>query len=105
MIKAICIDDKSRPKEIPEADWVKAGEVYHIIYIYNMMKQNNILGCSLKEKPLSEEKHFPFNAFRLSRFAIKENDMAALIELAKGCDELNDLDLNELIEEQILIEN
>jgi len=92
MIPCICIDDNNRPKEIPESDWVKKGDTYHITFISLQVNQikNGILvnGCDIYEKPLSIEKHNPYESFRLSRFAVTSENLEKLIELIEQCYQL-----------------
>lgn len=95
MIECVCINDKDKPKEIPLNDWIVLDEKYHITYIFYYPNQG-IQGCSLYEKPLG--KHcFPYESFKLSRFAIDIKDLESLIELIKNCTELNNLNIKELL--------
>lgn len=104
-IRALCIDDENKPKEIPQTKWIKKGDKYHIKHIYLMVNQDKISGCDIWERDLSLYK--PYNCFRLSRFAIHEDDVQKLKELIKACDELNQLsddDIQRLIEQTELME-
>lgn len=95
MIECVCINDKDKPKEIPLNDWIVLDEKYHITYIFYHPNQK-VQGCSLYEKPLG--KHcFPYESFKLSRFAIDIKDLESLIELIKNCTELNNLNIKELL--------
>ena len=100
MINCICLDDKNRPKQIPESKWIVEGDKYRITHVYVMRKMDNILGVTLYEKPLDDSCD-PYLMFRLSRFGIAAEDLEALMQLAKDCSELNHLDLGE-IEELLL---
>lgn len=97
MIPCICIDDANKPLPIPKEKWVKLDEEYHIDLITIHPNQGFIQGCSLHEKPL--ENCAPFEYFKLSRFAIKLEDLEALIQLMKDSTELNDLDISKLLKE------
>lgn len=97
MIPCICVDDANRPEIIPTSKWVKRGEQYKVTHFYYHPTQKTQAVC-LYEKPLGEECE-PYVSFKLSRFAFKEQDIPALIELAKNCSELNELDISELMQE------
>ncbi len=101
MIDCICIDDKNRPKEIPEEKWVKEEEGYKITHVYIHPNQGGIQGVTLYEKPLDESCP-PYETFKLSRFAIRASDLEAFIELCKSCSDLNDVDVMKLVEESEL---
>jgi hypothetical protein len=86
-IRALCIDDSNRPNEIPLAKWPVKGKWYHIIHIYMMVFQEMVQGCELSEFDISG--CAPYNCYRLSRFAIHEDDIGKLIELIKACADMN----------------
>ena len=94
MIKCTCINDKNRPKEIPIEKWIVKGNKYHVTFIYNMINQKGILGCTISEISLDDLE--PYNCYNLARFAFDEKDLQALIEMMEGCAEFNDFDTNEL---------
>lgn len=96
MIQCLCIDDSNRPKEIPESKWVKKDNLYTIIKVTIHPLQDNIQGCELAEISL-DETCLPYEYYRLSRFAIQEEDVDALKELIKLSAELDDVDVDELI--------
>jgi len=100
MVKAICINDESRPTQIPESEWVKKGEEYNIVWVYIIRneKQNGIQGCDLAEITLDESNH-PYLHFQLSRFAIE--DIEALKQLASDCSGLDMSIIEELIKEEV----
>ena len=100
MVKAICIDDSSRPKEIPEGKWIKKDNYYNVIKITIHPLQGGINGCELSEISL-DESCLPYEYFRLSRFAFREEDIPALSELIKNSSELDEVDINDLIEKEI----
>lgn len=107
MVKVTCINDQNKPAEIPTEDWVIAGEDYHVTHVslqVNQLENGGIvLGCDLYEKPLSIEKHNPYECFRLHRFAIEEDRLHELIDLIKDCIELpNDKNIRDLIKESKL---
>jgi hypothetical protein len=106
MVKIICVNDKNRPKEIPQSDWIKEGETYHITHVSIQVNQiengKPVLGCDLYEKPLSIEKHYPYECFKLWRFATDEENTKALIELIQDCYNLPKDNVLKLIEESEL---
>jgi len=101
MIKAKCINDQNKPKEIPDSKWIKKDNFYHITYVYKMLNQNNIKGCELSEIEL-DESCLPYNCFRLDRFSILEEDLEKLIELIESCSEENRDIIEELLKESNL---
>jgi len=100
MIPCICIDDKNRPKEVPPQMWIMEGIEYHITHVQYFTKQNNIQGVYLHEVKIKNCP--PYEAYRLSRFAFKEEDVPKLIQLMKDCTELNDIDINKLLEQELV---
>ena len=107
MVEVSCINDKNRPKEIPESDWVKLGEKYHITHVSIQVNQleggQPILGCDLYEKPLSLEKHNPFECWKLSRFSVDEKNLMVLIELMHDCYNLPRKEIADLIKESEIV--
>lgn len=91
MIECICINDSYKPRIIPSNKWVKLGEKYHITHIGTTIG-TNIPSCTLKEISLSKE-NYPYQGFRLDRFAIRKDKLHELIELIKNCSELNNLEI------------
>jgi len=58
-MKAICIDDKNRPNNVPQHEWIVEGETYTITKIVRMGLQDNKFGVLLKEVQLSSQS-FPY---------------------------------------------
>jgi hypothetical protein len=98
-IRCICIDDTRKPKEIPSDKWVKIGNIYHITHIYKQINQPGLKGVELAEFDISMCS--PYNSYRLSRFAIHEDDLQKFIELCKMTNELNNIDIQNFVEELI----
>ena len=96
-VKAVCIDDKNKPAEIPQEKWIKKGETYHVKHVYNMVKQGMMLGCDLWE--INLKGCDPYGCYRLSRFAFDIKDVGKLIELMQACSELKDVNIDELMEQ------
>lgn len=101
MIPCICIDDSNRPNEIPVHKWVAKGEQYHITFVSIQVNQGNIAGCDLYEKPLGENE-FPYECFKLARFAVTEENLKALFDLIEACYNLPQVDIQKMIEESEL---
>lgn len=102
MIPAVCIRDDKRPNEIPPSLWVTKGETYRITHISIQVNEKEqggfVLGCDLYELPIDKQKHYPFECFRLDRFAINIDQLAELEELFNDCINLpKDVGFNELI--------
>ena len=104
MIKCICIDDSNRPKEIPENKWIKKDNEYHIVWVLKMLNQNNIQGVQLAEITL-DESCYPYEAFKMSRFAINIEDLEKLIELMEDCTNFNKELVLDLVKDLELINN
>jgi hypothetical protein len=100
MIKAVCINDKHKPIEIPIDYWIKQGEPYHIIAIYKMVQPGAVMGVLLKEINL-DENCTPFECFRIGRFGFTKEDLPTLIAMIEACEGLQDFDPMKLIEEEI----
>jgi hypothetical protein len=101
MCKAICINDKNRPKEIPQNKWLKEGQEYEIIYT-TLCKPQNEVGVHLAEIDLDESCD-PYFFFKLNRFAFTEENLKLLQELIKNCNE-TDFSITELLEQTSLEE-
>lgn len=71
-MKVVCINDSNRPIKIPESEWIKKGEHYHVVEVAQMGLQAGKLGYKLKEVSLSK-KSFPYEYYDAHRFAISTN--------------------------------
>ena len=78
MFKVICINDKFKPNEIPLSRWVKEGKEYTIVKVMKMTQQGKRDGVKLAE--INNDDLFPYQYFRLDRFAITEDEINKLIE-------------------------
>ena len=101
MIKALCIDDSNRPKEIPPHKWVEAGKWYTIIHVSKHKLQNMIQGVTLSEICL-DESCAPYESFRLSRFGILPEDWNRFWEFAVSCTGLSEVHVKELLMDQMV---
>ena len=101
MVKAFCINDSNRPKEIKQSKWLKKGEEYEIIYTCLCLPQRQI-GCHLAEIELGEQE-LPYTYFLLSRFSFTEENLLKLLELIKNCTD-TDFSLSELLEQTQTVE-
>ena len=100
MIKCICINDKHKPKEIPQSYWVEEGKQYHVVAIYHMVQPGAILGVILQEITL-DENCAPYECFSIRRFGFYEEDLQALAELIKASEGFQEFDPMKLIEEEV----
>lgn len=103
MIKAVCIDDSNRPKEIPENKWVKKGNEYDIIWVYVILneKQKGVQGVDLAEINL-DESNTPYLHFNLNRFAVF--NIEDFKKLASECSGFDMEEINKIIKREELIE-
>lgn len=98
-VRCICIDDKNKPMVIPQDKWVVLHNKYHITHFYSKVEKGVLIqGVSLYEKPL-DESCAPYDVFKLSRFAIHEEDIDKLRELIALCDSLNEVNIQSLMDE------
>lgn len=102
-VRIICINDKNKPKEIPQSLWVKKDEVYHILMIKYSIPSKT-MAYSLEEIEL-DESCAPYEVFDAKRFAIHQDDIEEFQELAKDCSDFNSLDIGEIIKEIQVLEN
>ena len=100
MIEVLCISDSDKPKEIPLGNWIQKGMIYHITHIHFHHFQA-IQGVDLHEVKLTPE-CYPYETYRLSRFAINLEQLNKFIQMMKDCTELNDVQIDELIKESDL---
>lgn len=95
-VECICINDKNRPREIPEGKWVKEGEKYTVIYTVTVLPQKQ-LGFHLAEIELTDSE-LPYEYFLASRFGFTQDNLQKLIELIKDCSEI-DFSMDELLKQ------
>ncbi len=100
MVETTCINSKDKPFEIPLQNWIQEGFKYNITHVYFHPVQG-ISGVDLKEVKL-DESCYPYETFKLSRFAITQEGLLQLIEMIKDCSELNSFQIDKLIEESKL---
>ena len=72
----VCMDDRSRPNDIPISKWPVRGSKYTVINRVRMINQGNTYGVLLKE--ISLEGCYPWRFYAESRFAI---DVAAFAKM------------------------
>ena len=101
MIECICIDDKNKPKEIPDSKWVKEGKTYNVIYTCIVLPQRE-LAFLLSEIELTENEQ-PYEYFLAKRFAFTKDNIEKLFELIQDCTE-TDFSMEELLEQTKLQE-
>lgn len=100
MVQAFCINDNDKPDEIHPDEWVKAGEIYHITHVYHHPIQG-VQGVELKEIELTS-RSYPYESYKLSRFAVTMNGFIQLLEMMMNCTELNAVDIEKLLRESEL---
>ena len=96
MVACICIDDKRKPRSIPQNKWLKEGQEYHVIYTVTVLPQKQ-LAFHLAEIELDESCK-PYEYFLASRFAFTQENLLLLMELIKDCSE-TDFSIEELMEQ------
>lgn len=96
-VTCFCINDKLKPVIIPFDKWIIEGEKYHIIHVGTTVG-SKIPTCTLAEINLGQEL-YPYEGFRLDRFAFTKDQLLLLIELMKSCAELNHVNVDELVKE------
>ena len=95
-IPCICVDDVGRPLEIPTSKWVKKGVQYHVTHVYHQYQQKGLKGVELYEFDISN--CFPYNCYRLDRFAFTVEGVNDLIKLMNECTELDNIDIHSIVE-------
>ena len=96
MIECICINDKNKPKQIPQKKWLKEGQTYHVIYTVTVLPQRE-LAFHLAEIEL-DETCAPYEYFLANRFAFTQENLLLLMELIKDCND-TDFSMEELMEQ------
>jgi len=90
-VEVVCINDKNRPNEIPTSRWIKKGQTYNVIEVCKLNMQG-IYGCKLAE--INNDDLFPYQFFRLDRFAVKIDKE----EFEKMLEEIDISELDEVLE-------
>jgi hypothetical protein len=101
MIECICIDEKNKPKEIPESKWIKEGEKYHITYTCFVLPQNE-LAFLLYEVELTDNE-LPYEYYLAKRFGITQDNVPKLLEMIENCNGTN-FSMEQLLEQTQVIE-
>jgi hypothetical protein len=96
MVECICIDDKNKPKEIPDSKWLKEGNKYNIIYTVIVLPQRE-LAVMLSEIELTDNE-MPYEYFLGKRFGFTEENLNKLMQLIKDCTD-TDFSMEELLEQ------
>lgn len=106
MVEVICIDDKSRPLEIPQRKWIKEGEKYNVIFtctaFLDIEHTKRTLAFSLAEIELGDNE-MPYEYFSAKRFGITAENLLLLQQLIKDCED-TDFSITELMEQTELVE-
>lgn len=101
-IPCICIDDVGRPLEIPVSKWVVRDRQYHVTHIFHQLQQKGVKGVELLEIDISD--CFPYNCYRLDRFAFAIEDIERLVQMMRDCTALNEIDINSIVEKLTSVE-
>jgi len=96
MIECTCINDRNRPKEIPQNKWIQKGNKYTVIYTVTVLPQKQ-LAFHLQEIELDETTS-PYEYFLANRFAFRQEDLDALMQLIEDCSD-TDFSMEELLEQ------
>lgn len=105
MIRAFCIDDKNKPKEVADTFWIKEENQYTIEYIYRSLNPNcfDELMVELKEVKM-DSSCLPYQYYSLKRFAIDIDSLEEFMMLCKTSAKFNDIEVSKLVEEFLTIE-
>ena len=76
--RVVCVDDKNKPKEVPQSAWVQYGERYTVVKV-DLLSSHKSIGFKLQEIELPEES-FPYEYFDASRFILSDESEEYLIE-------------------------
>lgn len=90
-MKVLCINDKNKPEQIPQDQWIEEGVIYTVTKAIHLPLQPGIAGFLLKEVSLSPD-CFPYEFYSSNRFAV------ILDKLQE-----NEAEVNELVEEEFSI--
>ena len=83
-MKIMCINDKNKPAEIPQTNWITQGTIYTLISVQHLLS-SGVLGFELDEVKL-DESCFPYHYFNPNRFVPIDET-----ELQNAMDELEDI--------------
>ena len=79
-MRVLCINDKKKPEQIPQSQWVEEGVIYTVTKAINLPLQSGIAGFLLKEVSLSPD-CFPYEFYSSNRFGIILDNVEELSEL------------------------
>ena len=66
--KVICINDTSKPNDIPNSQWVKKGSIYTVTKVVKMIIQGGTYGFDLAE--INLDGCAPYKYYAADRFGI-----------------------------------
>lgn len=66
--QVICLDNKSKPNDIPNSKWLVEGETYTVTKVAKLLIQGGMVGFKLEE--LNIDAYFPYQFFAANRFGI-----------------------------------
>lgn len=86
-MKVVCINAKNKPEEIPTNLWLERDEMYTVLKVQKMAKQNNLMSFVLEEIKLPAE--HKYDSFISNRFRpATEDDMDAIAAVEKLLEEV-----------------
>lgn len=100
MVKCICVDVANRPIEVPIENWPKLGEVYHITHVIWLYKMG-LQGVELAELAIPTSS-YPYEYYRLSRFAVPKDQIEALRTLMRTKTKMTEEEINELFKKEVI---
>lgn len=100
MVKCICVDVANRPIEVPIEVWPKLGKTYHITHVVWLTKMG-LQGVELAEIEIPPSS-FPYEYYRLSRFAVPKDQIEALRTLMKTKTKMSEEEIEELFKKEVV---
>jgi hypothetical protein len=79
--QVICLDNKSKPNDIPNSKWLVEGQTYTVTKVAKLLIQGGMVGFKLEE--LNIDAYFPYQFFAANRFGLpvtQDWDIEAALE-------------------------
>jgi len=81
-MRVLCINDKKKPEQIPQSQWIEEGVIYTVTKAIHLPLQPGIAGFLLKEVSLSQD-CFPYEFYSSNRFGIILDNVEEVSELVE----------------------
>jgi hypothetical protein len=81
-MRVLCINDKKKPEQIPQSQWIEEGVIYTVTKAIHLPLQPGIAGFLLKEVSLSQD-CFPYEFYSSNRFGIILDNLEEVSELVE----------------------